>query len=240
MRLDGKVALVVGAGGGMGTAVPALFAREGAKVVVAARREGPLRDLVSAIQARGGTATWATGDGTTTEGTVSIVEQTIRQYGQLDVLYSNLGDYAYGDRRPHETSAAEWDYLVALNLTGHFLCARAAIPAMLGRGGSIILVAATEAVYRGANPGYAAGKAGLVALTKSLARQYRADNIRVNCICPGSIGGPQGDADFDDPPPVLNRPARGADIAHAGLYFASDAAAWVTGQSLDVDGGQGL
>jgi NAD(P)-dependent dehydrogenase (short-subunit alcohol dehydrogenase family) len=240
MRLDGKVALVVGAGGGMGTAVPALFAREGARVVVAARREGPMRELVAAIQAHGGAAAWAAGDGTTAEGAASIVEQTIRHYGRLDILYSNLGDYAYGDRRPHETSPAEWDYLLALNLTGHFLCARAAIPAMLGRGGSIILVAATQAVYRGANPGYAAGKAGLVALTKSLARQYRADNIRVNCICPGSIGGSHGDDDFADPPAILDRNAHPADIAHAGLYFASDTAAWITGQALDVDGGQGL
>jgi len=240
MRLDGKVALVVGAGGGMGTAVPALFAREGAKVVVAARREAPLRELVTAIQAHGGTAAWATGDGTTAAGAASIVEQTIRHYGQLDILYSNLGDFAYGDRRPHETSPSEWDYLVALNLTGHFLCARAAIPAMLGRGGSVIFVAATRAVYRGGNPGYAAGKAGLIELTRSMARQYRTENIRVNCICPGSIGGSQGEADFTDPPASLNRRAHPGDVAYAGLYFASDESAWVTGQALDIDGGMGL
>ena len=240
MRLEGKVALVVGAGGGMGTAVSALFAREGAKVVVAARREGPLRELVAAIQIRGGTAAWATGDGTTPEGAASIVEQTLRQFGRLDVLYTNLGDYAFGDHRSHETTPAEWDYLLALNLSGHFHCARAAMPELLRHGGSVVFVAATQAVYRGANSGYAAGKAGLIALTKTMARQYRTDNVRVNCICPGSIGGSQGDSDFAPPPAGLNRSAHPADVACAALYFASDESVWVTGQALDIDGGQGL
>ncbi len=240
MRLDGKIALVVGAGGGMGTAVPALFAREGAKVMLAARRPEPLRELTGQVAARGGETAWTTGDATTSAGAAAIVAETLRRFGHLDVLYCNVGDYAYGERRAHETTEAEWAYLIGVNLSSAFLCCQAALPAMLGRGGSIVLVAATEAVRRGANPGYAAGKAGLLALTRNLARQYRADGIRVNCLCPGSIGGSRGPDDFAPPPPRLDRPAHPADVAYAALYLASDEAAWVTGQALDVDGGQGL
>lgn len=241
MRLKDKVALVVGAGGGMGIAVPALFAREGARVVLAARRAEPLRELAEAIRARGGEdVTWATGDATTAEGAAAMVAQTLQRHGRLDILYCNVGDYAYGDSRAHEMPPEGWDYLIAVNLSSGFFPVRAAVPAMLGGGGSIVLVSASEGVRRRANIGYAAAKAGLIELTRSLARQYRSDGIRVNCLCPGSIGGSQGEQDFVAPPASLDRPAHPADVAYAALYLASDEAAWITGQVLEVDGGAGL
>jgi 3-oxoacyl-[acyl-carrier protein] reductase len=239
-RLRGKVALVVGAGGGMGTAVPGLFAREGARVVLGARRAAPLAELAAKIRARGGTADVVTGDATTPEGADSLVAGTLARHGRLDVLYLNVGEHAFGGQRAHETSPEAWRFLLDVNLTSAFLPCRAALPAMLGRGGSIVLVAASESVRRGANPGYAAGKEALIALTRNLARQYRADNVRVNCLCPGSIGGSRGEEDFGPPPPELSRAAHPADVANAALYLASDESAWVTGQYLEVDGGAGL
>lgn len=239
-RMRGKVALVVGAGGGMGTAVPGLFAREGARVVLGGRRAEPLQALADKLRIRGGTAEVATGDATTPEGSAALVEQTLALFGQLDVLYLNVGDYAQGDRRAHETDPDAWRYLLDVNLSSSYFPCRAAIPAMLGRGGSIVVVSASESVRRGANSGYASAKAALLALARSLARQYRADGVRVNCLCPGSIGGSQGEGDFAAPPPTLVRNAHPADVAYAALYLASDESAWITGQMIEVDGGAGL
>jgi NAD(P)-dependent dehydrogenase (short-subunit alcohol dehydrogenase family) len=239
-RMRGKVALVVGAGGGMGTAVPGLFAREGARVALGGRRAEPLQALAEKLRARGGVAEVVTGDATTPEGSSAMVERTLAHYGQLDVLYLNVGDYAQGDRRPHETDPDAWQYLLDVNLSSAFYPCRAAIPAMLGRGGSIVVVSASESVRRGANPGYASAKAALLTLSRNLARQYRADGIRVNCLCPGSIGGSQGEGDFAAPPLGLVRPAHPADVAYAALYLASDESAWITGQMIEVDGGAGL
>jgi NAD(P)-dependent dehydrogenase (short-subunit alcohol dehydrogenase family) len=239
-RLRGKVVLVVGAGGGMGTAVPALFAGEGARVVLGGRRAAPLEELAAKIRARGGSVGVATGDAMTPDGSAGLVGQTIALFGRLDVLYLNVGDYAFGDRLPHETDPDAWRFLLDVNLSSAFYPCRAALPHMLGRGGSIVVVSASESVRRAAHPGYAAAKSALLALTRSLARQYRSDNIRVNCLCPGSIGGSQGDADFAPPPAELARPAHPGDVAYCALYLASDESAWITGQMIEVDGGAGL
>lgn len=239
-RLRGKVALIVGAGGGMGTAVPALFAREGARVVLAGRRQAPLDELAAKLRVRGGEVGVATGDAMTPDGSAALVDQTIALFGQLDVLYLNVGEYAFGDRRPHETDPDAWRYLLDVNLSSAFYPCRAALPKMIGRGGSIVVVSASESVRRGAPVGYAAAKAALLALSRRLAREYRAENIRVNCLCPGSIGGSLGDADFAPPPPNLARSAHPSDVAYCALYLASDESAWITGQMIEVDGGAGL
>jgi NAD(P)-dependent dehydrogenase (short-subunit alcohol dehydrogenase family) len=179
-------------------------------------------------------------DLTTRAGAEAMAGAALRRYGRIDVLYNNLGDSAAGGVAPHETTDEAWEYLRSINLDAAFLCSRAVLPAMLAQGrGSIIHASASERVRLRGNAGYAAAKAGVVELCRRLARAYRDDGIRVNCICPGGIGNDAAAA-FGPPPPALARGAHPADVAYAALYFASDESAWITGQVLEVDGGKGL
>lgn len=244
MRLAGKVALIVGAGGGMGSSVPYLFAREGANVVLGARTLEPLDALAARIgphlPAGSGEIACATGDVMTAAGCDALVSGTFDRFGKLDVLYCNVGDAAFRTRRIEEIDDEAWRYLIDVNLTSGFNAVRAAVPRLRETGGSVIMVAAAAVVRREASPGYAAAKAGLLALTSNLARRLRPEGIRVNCICPGSIGPSKGDDDFADPPVELDRPPMPSDVGYAAVYFASNESAWVTGQFLEVDGGVGL
>ncbi|MAG37220.1 MAG: hypothetical protein CL878_13380, partial [Dehalococcoidia bacterium] len=200
-RLAGKVVLVAGAGGGMGRAVPLLFGRHGAKLLLVARREEPLQALATDVRALGGVAEVATGDLTTLAGAEHAVAEGIAQFGRVDVLYNNLGDAASSGRRLHETDEAAWDFLLDINLRAAYVTSHAVLPHMIERQrGCIIHTAAAPATRLRANAGYGAAKAGLLELTRSLARQYRHDNIRVNVVCPGSIGGSQGAEDAELPP----------------------------------------
>ncbi|MBI4212738.1 MAG: SDR family oxidoreductase [Chloroflexi bacterium] len=244
MRLRDKVALVVGAGGGMGSAVPYLFAREGAHVVLGARRLEPLEELATRIRLHltepGGNVACVTGDATTAAGCEALVRGAIDHFGKLDILYCNVGDAAFGDRAVEEIDDEAWNYLIDVNLTSNFGPVRAAVPELRRTNGCAILVSAAAAVRRAGSPGYAAAKAGLIGLTHSLAGRLKDEGVRVNCICPGSIGPSRADDDFREPPTILNRTAHPADVAYAALYLASDEAAWVTGQAIEVDGGASL
>jgi NAD(P)-dependent dehydrogenase (short-subunit alcohol dehydrogenase family) len=238
MRLQGKVAIVAGAGGAMGTAVPAVFSREGAKLLLVARRREPLELLAARL---GGDSTEVfAADLTGREGANAMAEAALKRFGRIDVLYNNLGDSAFADTAPHETIDTEWDYLLRINLSAAFICSRAVLPAMVRQGSGVIIhAAASERVRIRGNVGYTAAKAGLVELCRRLARAYRDDGIRVNCICPGGIGN-DVEAAYGEPPATLRRGAHPADVAYAALFFASDESAWVTGQMLEVDGGRGL
>jgi NAD(P)-dependent dehydrogenase (short-subunit alcohol dehydrogenase family) len=241
-RLQGKIAVIAGAGGAMGSAVAFAYVREGARLLLVARRVAPLEALASQLRAAvpGAEVAVLGADLVTAEGASAMAAQAVARFGGLDVLYNNLGDSAFGSVPPHEVSDEAWDYLLRINLDGAFRCSRAAIPPMLARsGGSIIHVSAAERVRLRANPGYAAAKAGLVELCRRLARAYRDEGIRVNCICPGGMGNDVSAA-FDPPPPTLARGAHPADVAGAAVYFASAESAWVTGQTLEIDGGRGL
>ena len=243
-RLEGKVALIVGAGGGMGSAVPWLFAREGAHVMLGARRLEGLERLAARIRPQlppdAGQLAWATGDAITADGSEGLVRQTVERFGKLDTVFCNVGDNAFRGKPPDEIDEAGWRYLVDVNLTSNFMPVRAASPDLRKTRGSAILVAAAPHVRHRGSAGYEASKAALLALTEHFARGLKPDGIRVNCICPGSIGPSQGDADFADPPETLDRGAHPGDVAYAALFFASSEAAWVTGQFLDVDGGNSL
>ncbi len=240
-RLVGKVAVIAGAGGGMGSATPLHFAREGAKVLLVARRAEPLAALAKEIEDCGGEAAIATADLATPSGAAAMAQAALDRWGRIDVLFDNLGDYAYGGQKLHETAAEEWRYLININVdTAYFSC-HAVLPSMVAQGsGCILLVSAASRTRREANVGYAAGKEALVGLTRTLAREYREHGIRVNCICPGSIGDSRGAENAGLPPPALDRSGHPADVALSAVYLAADEAAWVTGQCLDVDGGDSL
>ncbi|MEK7213991.1 MAG: SDR family NAD(P)-dependent oxidoreductase [Chloroflexota bacterium] len=239
MRLQGKVVLVAGAGGGIGTAVPVLFAQEGAKVVLAARRPGPLEAIAAQIAGVGGEAAWVSADLVTEAGAAKAAAFAVEQYGRVDILFNNLGDSAPGRGVPlHETAEAVWDALIDINLKGLYLVARAVLPGMIAQGSGVIIHLSSASPGRlAAHPGYGAGKGALVGLTQSLARQYRNDNIRAMAIAlPGPVANIP-DGRVGPPNPRVGRPGSSEDIAYAALFLASDEAAWVTGVVLTVDGG---
>lgn len=239
MRLANKVAVIAGAGGAMGIAVPMLFAQEGAKVVLVARREDPLREIAERITSAGGEASWISADLTTAEGAERMVARTVERYGRLDILYDNLGDSAGRGLKLAETPEDDWNYLTDINVKGAYLCSKYAIPVMQRQGGGVIVLVSANAIARQrGHSGYAAMKAALFGLTQSLARSYREDNIRVVCISPASgMGAPVEGNTIALPQKGLVRKGSGADVAYAALYLASDEAAWVTGVILSVDGG---
>ncbi|MCS7265049.1 MAG: SDR family oxidoreductase [Armatimonadetes bacterium] len=241
MRLKDKVALIVGAGGPMGTAVSTLFAQEGAKVVLAARRKEPLKALVERIKRIGGEASFVAGDALTYEGAQSMVAHAIDWYGRLDILYHNIGDYAFGEKPLAETEESEWRYLINVNLNSAFQPCRFAIPMMKQNGGGvIILVSAATKVRQRANAGYAAAKAGLIGLTLNLAKNLKPFNIRVHCLCPSSIGELKSSERIGLPTPNLNRAGEPEDVAYLALFLCSDEASWLTGLVIDIDGGESL
>ena len=197
--------------------------------------------MASEIQAQGGEADHATADLTTQAGAAKMAAATIQRWGQIDVLFDNLGDAAASGKRLHETEIEAWEYLVGINLHTAYHCIYPVLPHMQQRKqGSIIIVSAAGATRQGANAGYGAAKAGLLGLTRNLARQYRDDGVRINCICPGGIGDSRGEEDAGLPPPELVRRGHPADISWAAVFLASDESSWVTGVSIDIDGGESV
>ena len=238
MRLEGKVALIAGAGGRQGTAVPLLFARQGSKVAMAGLDGDELARIAAAIAARGGEAAHAALDLTSSAGAEAAVRMTVERFGRIDVLYNNTGIYLGSEMRAGETPEDDWQRILAVDLSTHFLCAHFALREMVRqRSGVVINVAAARAARLGGNVAYAAAKSAIIGMTKKMAREYAADNIRVNCICPTNIQSSADPMNPGLPPPALARDGTPEDVAHAALFLASDEAAWITGIELVVDGG---
>ena len=175
-------------------------------LLLVARRAAPLEALAAelGVAVPGAEVAVCAADLVTAEGAAAMAAAAVERFGRLDVLYNNLGDSAFGSVPPHEVTGEAWAYLLRINLEAAFLCTRAVLPAMLARRkGSIIHVSAAERVRLRANPGYAAAKAGLVELCRRLARAYRDDGVRVNCICPGGMGDDVAAASI---PPTRARP----------------------------------
>lgn len=246
-RLHDKVAVITGAGSGMGRASALLFAAEGAKVLVADVNERGGEETVETITAAGGRAAFLRTDVASSEDVKRMVMTALKRFGTLDILFNNAG-IAGESARLADQSEENWHRVIGINLTGVYLGMRHAIPVMLEQGGGSIISTASVAGMVGwaRAAAYSAAKGAVINLTRTAAIEYARRNIRVNCICPGVIHTPllegiQGDIEAGrdrlnrmQPMPRIGTPD---DIAQMALYLASDDAAFVTGAAMVVDGG---
>ncbi|MDQ1833875.1 SDR family oxidoreductase [Massilia scottii] len=246
-QLSGKVAIVTGASSGIGYETARLFAREGAKVVVTARRQAELDALVAEIERSGGEAIAVAGDIREEDTARALVEVAVGSFGGLDIAFNNAG--TTGESVPvADMSAEAWNAILGTNLTSAFLGAKYQIPAMLKRGGGSIIFTSTFVGHTVGFPGmgaYAASKAGLIGLMQVIAVEYGTQGIRANALLPGGTDTPMGRAVANTPEArafveglyALKRLARPQEIAQSALYLASDASSFTTGSSLMTDGG---
>ena len=238
MRLQDKVVLIAGAGGRQGTAVAVLFAREGAKVVLAGLDGDEVERLAAHIRSNGGQAAARAADLADEAAAASAVQLAVDTFGRIDVLYNNTGIYLGGETRAGETKPDDWRKLLRVNLESHFLTAHHALPVMVKQGGGCVInVAAARAARLGGNVAYAATKAAIIGITQKMAREYAPDNVRVNCICPTNIQESRDPLAAPMPETRIARDGTPEDVAYAALFLASDEAAWITGSALVVDGG---
>ncbi|MCL4393496.1 MAG: SDR family oxidoreductase [Chloroflexi bacterium] len=247
-RVDNKVVLFVGAGEHLGRSAPLLLAQEGARLVISARRQRVLEETARMITEKGGQAIPIVASAANREDVARMVAAAVENYGRLDVLYNNIGGgWIELDKKIHELSDEAYSQIVSSNLVSVFNTCRAAVAQMLkqGTGGSIINVAASRTVRRMANPIYAYTKAGMIEMTRNMAKDYLQDGIRANCLCPGlfvyaAVRNPDVkpvSKQIIRHQPMSTRQGDPADLAYAGLYLASDESSFVTGQCFSVDGG---
>jgi NAD(P)-dependent dehydrogenase (short-subunit alcohol dehydrogenase family) len=256
-RLDGKTALITGGASGIGRAAALLFAREGARVMVAtARNETGARAVVADIAAAGGTAAYTLGDVARGDDARRLVADTVQAFGRLDVLLNSAGITVPGSL-VHEVAESDWERVLTVDLTGSFLMMKHAIPAMLQTGGGSIVNVSSALALAGV-PGcsaYAAAKAGLIGLTRTAAIEYAQQGIRVNVLLPGFVWTPLhavADPSAADPTRApsgeyhafvanmvepMGRWGTPEEIATTALFLAADDSSFVTGSTLAVDGG---
>lgn len=249
-RLEGKVAIVTGAGSsgpgvGNGKAASILFAREGASVLLVDMELERAQETLALIETEGGTASAAVADVTNAADCEAMVNAAVQRYGRVDILHNNVGISTRAD--VIEVTEAQWDHIMAVNVKSVGLTSRYAIPRMTETGGgSIINISSIAGLRAHSNTLYSASKAAVIGLTISMAADHGRDNIRVNCIAPGLVYTPMAVAvtDVDDEireqrkkVAPLGTEGTAWDVASAALYLASDEARWVTGTVLPVDGG---
>ena len=247
-RLDGKVALITGAGNGMGRVASVLFAQEGARIVVADWSDDGGGETVAAVEAAGGEATFVKVDVAKAEQVEAMVAHTMDRFGSLDVLYNNAGIFPADDGGVTETPEPTWDRVMEVNLKGVWLGCKYGVPAMLASGGGSIVNVASFVALMGAATAqiaYTASKGGVLAMTREIAVEYGRRNIRANSLCPGPIATPMLEELMSDPDRKqrrlvhipMGRLGQAEELAKAALFLASDESSFMTGAQLVVDGG---
>lgn len=247
--LTNKVAIITGASSGIGYATALLFAQEGAKLVVNARRKAELDALVERIAVAGGEAIAVAGDVKDEELAKSLVDTAVSRFGGLDIAFNNAGVAGAVGPVP-EVPLSDWRDTVDTNLTSAFLGAKHQVPALVERGGGSLIFTSTFVGHTVGMPGmaaYAASKAGLIGLVQVLATEWGAKGVRANALLPGGTDTPANVANAPGANPetrafveglhALKRMAKPQEIAKAALYLASDASSFVTGTAMQVDGG---
>ena len=246
-RLDGKVAIVTGAGSGIGQATAVRFADEGASVVIADINEAGGQETLQEIDQAGGTAAFVSTDVAKAEQVAQMVAESVSRFGKLDILVNSAATLI-NTPLIQDTDEADWDRMMEVNLRGTFLCCKYAAPAIVDAGSGAIVNLAAMSAFRGPTPSipYEVAKAGVIHLTKASAYQYPPLGIRINCVAPGNVETPmlkQGTGDAESwarrqeaqPQKRFGTPE---ELANAILFVASDEASWISGVTIIVDGGK--
>ncbi len=252
MKFQGKTVIITGGSKGTGLAAARLFARDGANVVIAARGEKDGNEAVEIIKSEGGKALFVPCDVSKAKDCENVVNKAVETFGGVDVLVNNAGIVIL-DTTALTTTEEDWDKTLDINLKGSFLMSKYAIPYMLKAGkGAIVNVSSIYGIVGGygAVP-YAAAKGGMVQMTRAMAIDHAQQNIRINCICPGSIDSPMMKGEWEviggDEAELrkmfgakhpMNRISQPEEQANAIFFLASDDASFITGAILPVDGGR--
>ena len=249
MRLADKVAIITGAGGGMGRAAAQMFAAEGARVIVADFDEAAGSETVRMVTDAGGQASFVRADVSSEPEAKAMVDHAVERFGRIDVLYNNAGVMPEEDHSVVDTNVATWDRVMAINVRGVFLACKYAIPRMVEQGsGSIVNISSFVALMGCSVPqdAYTASKGAVLSLTRSLAVQFAPQGVRSNAICPGPIETPMLQEwllkDEDARKVRLARNPTGRfgkpeEIVNLAIYLASDESRWTNGAHFVVDGG---
>jgi NAD(P)-dependent dehydrogenase (short-subunit alcohol dehydrogenase family) len=248
-RLKGQVALVTGAGSGMGRVVASMFAREGAAIVAFDVSAAAVAETQRLIEGEGGAVEAVVGDVSDEAAVKVAVEQALNRFGKLTVLYNNAGIMPEADHSVLDTEVNVWDQVQAVNVRGIYLVCKHGIPALIANGGGSVINIASFVAFVGCTvpqDAYTASKGAVIALTKSLAAQFGPHHVRANAICPGPIETPLlTDWLLTNPEAKalrlnripLGRFGKPEDVGHLAVYLASDESSWMTGASLNIDGG---
>jgi NAD(P)-dependent dehydrogenase (short-subunit alcohol dehydrogenase family) len=247
-RLEGKIALVTGASSGLGKATALAFAKEGAAVVVSARREAEVEATAQAIRDSGGQATAVVTDVSSATQVQAMVDTAISNYGRIDVAFNNAGIFD-PEGLIHEIEEELWDSIININLKGTWFCMKSVLPHMLEQGSGSIINMSSSAGLSGwsDNPVYSASKHGVIGLTRSAALQYAPSGIRINAVCPAFTQIEAMDDILEADPGAmqqmqstipLGRIGQKEETAEAVVWLASDAASFCVGHALALDGGQ--
>lgn len=246
MRLKDKVAIVTGSGRGIGEGIVMRFVEEGAKIVVNDVNEADAKNVVDQVKAKGGQAVYVLGSVSERAVMQSIVDTAVKEFGTLDIIVNNAG--ITRDVILHKMTDAQWDAVIAVNLTGTFLGIQCAARVMREKGyGKIINISSTSALGNAGQLNYSASKAGVIGMTKTAAKELGAKGVNVNAIAPGMIWTdmmknmpPETIKQMDAMLPYLvpmNRKGSPLDIANLALFLASDESSFITGQVIFCDGG---
>ena len=249
-RLEGKVGLITGGAGAIGRATARRFAAEGASVVVADRNQGRAEEVAASVQAAGGSPALGLAVDVTSDASVAaMVDQAVATFGQIDILFTCAGVLVSGSVT--ETSIADWERTLAVNLTGPFLASRHVVPVMLANGGGSIIHMSSTAGLVGETSiaAYCASKGGVLMLARQMALDFARQGVRVNVICPGWIdtpfndpaieaaGGREALAPFVEQTVPMGRQGTPDEVADVVSFLASDEARLMTGSIVTVDGG---